>query len=68
MSESGRQRAAPVAADRDQRQPLRRGRIAGRKDLGRGEVEQRLDDRVGERREPLRAGAALAVLLQPRRG
>ena len=59
-----RKRAAPVAADRDQRQPLGGGRVARREDVGRGKVEQRLDDRIGERGEPLGAALALAILLE----
>ena len=61
----GRERAAPVTADRDQRQLLGGGGVARRKDAGRGEIEQRVDDRIGERGEALGAALALAVLLQP---
>ena len=42
MSESGRERAAAVAADGDQRQAFGGCRVAGWKDVRRGEVEQSL--------------------------
>ena len=61
----GRERAAPIAADRDQRQPLGRGGVAHREDLCRGEIEERVDDAVGQRGKPLGGGAPVPVLLQP---
>ena len=57
MSEIGRERSPPVAADRDQRQPLGGGGVAGREDVTGGEIEERFDDRVGERGEPFGGSA-----------
>ncbi len=61
----GGERPAAVAADGDERQPLGRRRIVGREDLSGGEVEERLDDRVGERGEPLGGARPMSVLLEP---
>ena len=60
----GGERSPPVAADRDQRQALGGGGVAGRKDMCGGEVEERFDDRVGKRGEALGGVRPVPVLLE----
>ena len=64
MSEPGRQRAAAVAADRDDRHPLRRRRVVRPVHMGGGEIVEGADDLVHQMRKPRGAGGAAAVLHQ----
>ncbi len=65
---AGRQRAAAVAADRDDRHALGGRRVLRAVDMGGREVVERADDLVHQMRQPRGAGGAAAVVHQHRFG
>ena len=60
-----REFAAAVAADRDHREALALGRVAGAEDVGGREIVERADDLVGDLRQQPRDGEAVLAGLQP---
>ncbi len=65
---AGRQRAAPIAADRDDRHALSGRAVLDPVDMGRGEIVERPDQLIHKMRQPFGAGIAAAILLQHRFG
>ena len=59
-----RQRAAAVAADRDDHHPFGRRRVVRPVHMGGGEIVEGADDLVHQMRKPRRAGGAAAILHQ----